>query len=220
MTRLTAACVIAVGATLLISASPCPAGHEHESPEPPVTSGPTSSRSTSADELFGVRGDLTNPDARDLRSVGEDTLWIFDADFEDLTGDNAGWTSLDMSGTLEQVNYWHKDTIRINGFEHLGDSTWVIHAPARCLLQHGIELDTEPGAVLSGLVQDLLELAFEIVNNLEPRIGQRPPALLSQLLNPVKPLRRYKHIGILLWLATLMFGQLGHCFICQRGVGA
>ncbi|MCK5597895.1 MAG: immune inhibitor A, partial [Candidatus Eisenbacteria sp.] len=37
---------------------------------------------------------------------------------------NAGWLSLDRSGTLEQVNYWHKDTIRINGFEHLGDSTW------------------------------------------------------------------------------------------------
>jgi hypothetical protein len=56
--------------------------------------------------------------------VGEETLWIFDADFEDLTGDNAGWTSYDRSGTLAVENYWHKDTIRINGFTHLGDSTW------------------------------------------------------------------------------------------------
>ena len=53
-----------------------------------------------------------------------DTLWIFDADFEDLTGDNAGWVSEDLSERPARVNYWHKDTIRINGFEHLGDSTW------------------------------------------------------------------------------------------------
>jgi len=53
-----------------------------------------------------------------------ETLWIFDADFEDLLGDNAGWVSEDISGTLGYENYWHKDTIRINGFEHLGDSTW------------------------------------------------------------------------------------------------
>jgi hypothetical protein len=53
-----------------------------------------------------------------------DTLWIFDADFEDLAGDNTGWVSEDLSGTLGFTNHWHKDTIRINGFEHLGDSTW------------------------------------------------------------------------------------------------
>jgi len=53
-----------------------------------------------------------------------ETLWIFDADFEDLVGDNAGWSSEDRSGTLAIPNYWHKDTIRINGFTHLGDSTW------------------------------------------------------------------------------------------------
>ena len=75
-------------------------------------------------DLFGIRGDVTGLLERDSRSGTMDTLWIFDADFEDLTGDNAGWTSLDMSGTLEQINYWHKDTIRINGFPHLGDSTW------------------------------------------------------------------------------------------------
>ena len=53
-----------------------------------------------------------------------DTLWIFDADFENLVGDNAGWTSLDLSGTQGQENHWHKDTIRIRNFTHLGDSTW------------------------------------------------------------------------------------------------
>jgi hypothetical protein len=59
-----------------------------------------------------------------VQAARYETLWIFDADFEDLTGDNAGWTSEDRSGTLAIENYWHKDTIRINGFEHLGDSTW------------------------------------------------------------------------------------------------
>jgi len=52
-----------------------------------------------------------------------ETLWIFDADFEDLTGDNAGWTSIDLSGTLGQENFWHKDTIRLTE-PYLGDSTW------------------------------------------------------------------------------------------------
>ncbi len=53
-----------------------------------------------------------------------ETLWILDADFEDLTGDNVGWQSHDMSWFPGQENYWHKDTIRINGFAYLGDSTW------------------------------------------------------------------------------------------------
>ena len=53
-----------------------------------------------------------------------ETLWIFDADYSTVTGDNAGWTALDRSGTLASENYWHHDTIRINGFTHLGDSTW------------------------------------------------------------------------------------------------
>ncbi len=76
------------------------------------------------DSSFGVRGDIHAPKAGDFRYPGDDTLWIFHADFEDLEGDNAGWLSFDMSGTLGQENYWHKDTIRINGFEWLGDSTW------------------------------------------------------------------------------------------------
>jgi hypothetical protein len=53
-----------------------------------------------------------------------ETLWIFDANFEDLAGDNAGWTSYDRSGVLGQDNYWHHDTIRLDGHTELGDSTW------------------------------------------------------------------------------------------------
>jgi hypothetical protein len=75
-------------------------------------------------DAFGMRGDVAGHLDHRSRSGTLDTLWIFDADFEDLTGDNAGWTSLDMSGTLGYVNYWHKDTIRTGGFPHLGDSTW------------------------------------------------------------------------------------------------
>ena len=41
-----------------------------------------------------------------------ETLWIFDATFENTTGDNSGWTIYDRSGTLGQLNYWHLDTIR------------------------------------------------------------------------------------------------------------
>ncbi len=70
---------------------------------------------------------ISPPGRRDsevTRSSRSETLWIFDADFEDLLGDNAGWIGEDRSGTLAIPNYWHKDTIRINGFEHLGDSTW------------------------------------------------------------------------------------------------
>jgi hypothetical protein len=53
-----------------------------------------------------------------------ETLWIFDADYSDLIGDNAGWTTYDRSGTLASDNFWHHDTIRMTGFPHLGDSTW------------------------------------------------------------------------------------------------
>jgi len=59
----------------------------------------------------------------DMESARLDTLWIFQADFNDLTGDNAGWYALDRSGTLGQDSYWHKDTIRLTE-TYLGDSTW------------------------------------------------------------------------------------------------
>ncbi|MCK4511722.1 hypothetical protein KAW64_08285, partial [bacterium] len=119
-------CVIATGIILLVSAAPClAAAREHNATEmSSVLEPPASPSGARADEPFGIRGDVGDLDGRGFRSVGEETLWIFDADFEDVTGDNAGWLSLDMSGTLEVVNYWHKDTVRINGFEHLGDSTW------------------------------------------------------------------------------------------------
>ena len=64
-----------------------------------------------------------------------ETLWIFDADFEDLIGDNAGWTTYDRTGTLAVPNHWHKDTIRINGFAHLGDSTWWCGTYDACWMQ-------------------------------------------------------------------------------------
>ncbi|MFH1865001.1 MAG: hypothetical protein ABIK85_03890 [Candidatus Eisenbacteria bacterium] len=125
MKRLTMLSAGVACAILLVPASPCSAAREQTTPEAPVAVEPSESPCDKrADELFGVRGELNSSDARGFRSVGEETLWIFDADFEDLTGDNAGWTSLDMSGRLGQINYWHKDTIRINGFEYLGDSTW------------------------------------------------------------------------------------------------
>jgi hypothetical protein len=64
-----------------------------------------------------------------------ETLWIFDANFEDLSGDNAGWTAWDRSGTLGQDNYWHHDTIRILAGEGLGDSTWWCGTYNQCWRQ-------------------------------------------------------------------------------------
>ncbi|MCD4690359.1 immune inhibitor A [bacterium] len=75
----------------------------------------------------------TSP-ARAVEARSE-TLWIFDADFEDLQGDNVGWVSEDLSGTPGVENYWHKDTIRINGFAHLRDSTWWCGKSDSCWLQ-------------------------------------------------------------------------------------
>jgi hypothetical protein len=66
------------------------------------------------------------PAAREpLSGAMSETLWIFDADFENTSGDNAGWTSSDMSGTLGHDNYWHVDTIRTPlSRPYLGDYTW------------------------------------------------------------------------------------------------
>ena len=49
----------------------------------------------------------------DFRGAYRGTLWIFDADFSTTTGDNAGWTAYDRSGSLGQTNRWHIDTVRI-----------------------------------------------------------------------------------------------------------
>jgi hypothetical protein len=77
---------------------------------------------TAGGEADWAAGDAGSGE-RGVRAVYEDTLWIFDADFEDLLGDNAGWTTADMSGTLEHTNYWHHDTIRLTE-PYLGTSTW------------------------------------------------------------------------------------------------
>ncbi len=63
-----------------------------------------------------------------------ETLWIFTADFEDLTGDNSGWTSYDLSGTPASENYWHKDNIRLTPGDH-GDSTWWCGMDNECWIQ-------------------------------------------------------------------------------------
>jgi len=63
------------------------------------------------------------PSSTETRAARLETLWIFDADFSTTTGDDA-WTATDRSGTLASTNFWHHDTIRINGYTHLGDSTW------------------------------------------------------------------------------------------------
>ncbi|MCK4511048.1 hypothetical protein KAW64_04875, partial [bacterium] len=94
---------VAVALVLLLPLTPCLAAQFPE-PAHPATS--VSARASS------------------FREAPPDTLWIFDADFEDLLGDNAGWQSFDLSGGNVGGDYWHKDTIRIRHFTHLGDSTW------------------------------------------------------------------------------------------------
>jgi hypothetical protein len=96
-----------------------------------------------------------------------ETLWIFDADFEDEIGDNAGWTSHDMSGTLGQQNYWHHDTIRLTE-PYLGDSTWWCGTNNPCWKQprgYGNEwyqaLERNMTEVGSSSPGDLIELEFD-----------------------------------------------------------
>ena len=86
----------------------------------------------SAMPMFDDRpaGQLENNSAR------LDTLWIFDADYSDLVGDNAGWTAFDRSGTLASANFWHHDTIRMQGHTHLGDSTWWCGTYDECWRQN------------------------------------------------------------------------------------
>jgi hypothetical protein len=101
------------------------------------------------------------------RAARLETLWIFEADFEDEIGDNAGWTSHDMSGTLAQVNYWHHDTIRLTE-PYLGDSTWWCGTNTPCWRQpRGYGNDwyqvlerslTEVGSTSPG---DVIELEFD-----------------------------------------------------------
>jgi len=48
---------------------------------------------------------------REFARSRTDTIWLFDADFHDMEGDN-DWWSVDVSGTLGETNHWHRDTIR------------------------------------------------------------------------------------------------------------
>jgi len=48
---------------------------------------------------------------REFARSRTDTIWLFDADFHDMEGDNAWW-SLDVSGDPGETNHWHRDTIR------------------------------------------------------------------------------------------------------------
>lgn len=80
---------------------------------------------------------ITTPAAaRRASGSRSDTLWIFDADFENTTDpDNQGWISTDLSGTLGVVNHWHRDTLRVAGFEHLGESAWWCGTYDPCWIQ-------------------------------------------------------------------------------------
>jgi hypothetical protein len=77
--------------------------------------------------------------AEPLRQAPEatraETLWIFDADFEDMTGDNLGWFSYDRRGSLACEDYWHKDTLFTDSFPHLGDSAWWCGTYDECFKQ-------------------------------------------------------------------------------------
>jgi hypothetical protein len=73
------------------------------------------------------------PAAREFERGRADTIWLFDAHFNNTIGDNA-WTSYDVSGTLGQTNYWHHDTIRTD-YAGLGDSTWWCGKYDVCWLQ-------------------------------------------------------------------------------------
>ncbi len=77
----------------------------------------------------------TSSDEAEFRGTRLDTLWIFNANFEDLEGHNAGWTSYDNSGTLGVENYWHHDTIHMLNLPQLGDSTWWCGTENACWRQ-------------------------------------------------------------------------------------
>jgi hypothetical protein len=83
--------------------------------------------------ISAFRADPLRAPAR--RGARLETLWIFDADFEDLDGDNAGWTALDVSGVVGSENVWHKDTIRTGYYPPAGDSTWWCGMVNPCWIQ-------------------------------------------------------------------------------------
>ena len=100
-----------------------------------LVAAPVAASRVSDDHIDVLHMSPPRPSPQHVERTTAETLWIFDADFEDLSGDNAGWTTYDRSGTPAWVNYWHKDTIRINGFTHLGDSTWWCGTYSNCWRQ-------------------------------------------------------------------------------------
>ncbi len=101
--------ILAIGIALLV----CSTGAFASDPE---WANPMPGTAVQRPELSARRAD-------GMEGARLETLWIFDADFSTTVGDDA-WTSTDRSGTLASENYWHHDTLRINGYTHLGDSTW------------------------------------------------------------------------------------------------
>ncbi len=131
---------------------------------------------TSVAAAEGLGTDLTSaypdferaePASDGFRGARLETLWIFDADFSTTTGDNAGWTAYDRSGTLGQTNWWHHDTIRIDGFAHLGDSTWWCGTYNVCWRQprgYGndwMQFLSRSFSGVSGVGGDAVELEFD-----------------------------------------------------------
>jgi hypothetical protein len=72
--------------------------------------------------------------ARGFTRAELDTNWIFDADFSNTSGDNAGWTTYNRSGDPPQTNYWHIDTIRTTQ-AYLGTYTWWCGRDNICWVQ-------------------------------------------------------------------------------------
>ncbi|MBN2565247.1 MAG: immune inhibitor A, partial [Candidatus Eisenbacteria bacterium] len=88
--------------------------------------------------LGGTSAEVVLPtrSARDVWAQSRmDTLWIFDADFSTVTGDNSGWLTYSLNGTLPSANYWHKDTLFTNEFPGLGDSAWWCGTHDPCFAQ-------------------------------------------------------------------------------------
>jgi len=83
----------------------------------------TARRSEATDLNSAVPAPTRLARTEESQEARADTLWLFYADFEDLSGDNAGWLSLDISGTAGQENKWHQDTIHPNPGNH-GVTWW------------------------------------------------------------------------------------------------
>ena len=86
------------------------------------------------------------PAAAPFLSVGEwppsqpaaarsETLWIFDADFENCAGDNAGWLVFDESQVRPVPNYWHTDSFNAYPDGNSPDSSFWCGKCDQCWVQ-------------------------------------------------------------------------------------